>query len=895
MAGEDERQSAAAATSSRERRPRAAKQLSESQAGDNSSFAEHRRRARPSSGPEQSSHARQQRQSPDAGADRDRITTHARDDGITDSRDVQASSSKRQRLSSGATSAASCARRDSLISGDGGDHTIDHARQPNALDQPYHDYDSHPPPLASTATQWPPMTNAAIRTGHSPEPPRTLAAPSAPIALPAQVTTTTTQTSYYPPAAPDLQHPNSYATHASTAATSRYTPRADAPTYTAYDMPHQGDANSPGSSNRHAYNLYQTPLQPSTFPSHQYPSPNPPPHYTQTSASHAYAQQQPQLQDSVYRGTAPPPVSPAYAPVVQSNVDQLAQHQTVSQQQAVVNLLHSLGLSEYTHSLLQNGFDRMESLFDIQEEDFEVLGVRRGHRRMLQRELASLRGIPTSVPLSLSTRDAMTEDESPVMITATAPSSATQHHQPTTVQQTNRATFYLGDNGPPTVVHNSTHNAIAGTSFFTPDATVTASAASKLAATVNDAASATAAASAAAAATAATATGQESTKRRYRRHPKPDPHAPVKPVSAYVAFSHTVREEMKGASFTEIAKTVGERWQAMPKEDREALEAKAANAKEAYIAALAAYKHTPEYAAHQQYLTDFKRKYAQTTLPDSPPRSLSRSGSRAASSSGPNVVPRQLPTPSSTTPSSAPLPSASPSTSSFVPTRDGETSRGQAPSVSSATSYFDDQPTASNNKRRRTDPTQRGDLATNIGASCDVVVTPKVEHSEFESVGAAIDSTADHRNEVNPAVKLTDVARDPRTYQSQSSETGPLDDRSSDSNHAAIVPDPSSFLQTGVDPRNQDQGGQVDVGSDSEEDVLRRKERQAVAVLAQVVAESSSAAAAAARAAASAVKVVESVQHHQGSMSVNSRTIPSGQQRGLSSVRRLVTPDDQDD
>lgn len=61
----------------------------------------------------------------------------------------------------------------------------------------------------------------------------------------------------------------------------------------------------------------------------------------------------------------------------------------------------------------------------------------------------------------------------------------------------------------------------------------------------------------------------EPTKRRYRRHPKTDPYAPVKPVSAYVAFSHVVREELKGASFTEIAKTVGERWQAMPKEEKE--------------------------------------------------------------------------------------------------------------------------------------------------------------------------------------------------------------------------------------------------------------------------------------------------------------------------------------
>lgn len=61
----------------------------------------------------------------------------------------------------------------------------------------------------------------------------------------------------------------------------------------------------------------------------------------------------------------------------------------------------------------------------------------------------------------------------------------------------------------------------------------------------------------------------EPAKRRYRRHPKVDPHAPVKPASAYVEFSNVIREEMKGASFTEIARRVGERWQALSKQEKE--------------------------------------------------------------------------------------------------------------------------------------------------------------------------------------------------------------------------------------------------------------------------------------------------------------------------------------
>lgn len=60
-------------------------------------------------------------------------------------------------------------------------------------------------------------------------------------------------------------------------------------------------------------------------------------------------------------------------------------------------------------------------------------------------------------------------------------------------------------------------------------------------------------------------------KRRYRRHPKPDPNAPVKPVSAFVTFSSNLRNEesLKDKSFAEMSVLVGERWQALPKAVKE--------------------------------------------------------------------------------------------------------------------------------------------------------------------------------------------------------------------------------------------------------------------------------------------------------------------------------------
>ncbi|KAL1595857.1 hypothetical protein SLS60_009547 [Paraconiothyrium brasiliense] len=103
-----------------------------------------------------------------------------------------------------------------------------------------------------------------------------------------------------------------------------------------------------------------------------------------------------------------------------------------------------------------------------------------------------------------------------------------------------------------------------------------------------------------------------SAKRKYRRHPKPDEHAPERPPSAYVIFSNQVRETLKGQdlSFTEIAKIVGERWQVLPADSREACERQANSAKEKYYAELAEYKKTSEYELYQKYLEEFKAKHA---------------------------------------------------------------------------------------------------------------------------------------------------------------------------------------------------------------------------------------------------------------------------------------------
>lgn len=72
------------------------------------------------------------------------------------------------------------------------------------------------------------------------------------------------------------------------------------------------------------------------------------------------------------------------------------------------------------------------------------------------------------------------------------------------------------------------------------------------------------------------------------------------------------RESLKcqQLSFTEIAKAVGERWQALPVDAQEAYEREANAAKKKYHAELAEYKRSPQYKIYQKYLRDFRAEHA---------------------------------------------------------------------------------------------------------------------------------------------------------------------------------------------------------------------------------------------------------------------------------------------
>ena len=101
------------------------------------------------------------------------------------------------------------------------------------------------------------------------------------------------------------------------------------------------------------------------------------------------------------------------------------------------------------------------------------------------------------------------------------------------------------------------------------------------------------------------------TKRKYRRHPKPDENAPERPPSAYVIFSNKIRDDVKdqNLSFTQIAKLVGDRWQKLDPPGKEPYEAQANAAKEKYNILLSTYKKTESYREYTQYLAEFKAKH----------------------------------------------------------------------------------------------------------------------------------------------------------------------------------------------------------------------------------------------------------------------------------------------
>ncbi|KAI4848036.1 hypothetical protein E4T44_04170 [Aureobasidium sp. EXF-8845] len=208
------------------------------------------------------------------------------------------------------------------------------------------------------------------------------------------------------------------------------------------------------------------------------------------------------------------------------------------------SLLKRLDLSRYHDAFVDEGFDTWETLMDITESDLEALGVKLGHRRKLQRAIFEASKDRIFLPLLLNSAS---RDE------ATALDESKKTNPPQLQQQTSNGSqdqdTASRTSGPP-----------------------------------------------------------QRSKRKYRRHPKVDEHAPERPPSAYVIFSNQIRDQLKGQelSFTEIAKLVGERWQELQAHEKEPCEREAQALKDTYYLELRKYKKTPQYQQYQDYLIEFK-------------------------------------------------------------------------------------------------------------------------------------------------------------------------------------------------------------------------------------------------------------------------------------------------
>lgn len=99
-------------------------------------------------------------------------------------------------------------------------------------------------------------------------------------------------------------------------------------------------------------------------------------------------------------------------------------------------------------------------------------------------------------------------------------------------------------------------------------------------------------------------------RRKYRRRPKPDHNAPIRPLTAYAQFAVDIRKKYssQGLSFSEIAKRIGVDWQDMPDNIRDVYLTRAADAKQKHEAKFRKYQETAAYRSYQQYLVDFQKK-----------------------------------------------------------------------------------------------------------------------------------------------------------------------------------------------------------------------------------------------------------------------------------------------
>ncbi|KAG2230861.1 hypothetical protein INT48_009242 [Thamnidium elegans] len=311
--------------------------------------------------------------------------------------------------------------------------------------------------------------------------------------------------------------------------------------------------------------------------------------------------------------------------------------------QNVSDFLNHCHLNQYLDIFLSEGFDSISCLLEITEEDMIFMNVKRGHRRILQREIATKKGIPRHQLLVTNTMEpkyasemtspalkiSMKNNESNYSSNRDQYSNAMLNSNttepllsglmsPRSISSTGGVTSGISGNSSssgPIIMsrsrlqlqqqqqqgrNNDSGNSSGGEGSITQT--------NRVQATVSD--NNTSGISSNEDNDSIDTNESAPIKRKYRRHAKPDRNAPIKPPSAYIMFSNDSRTELKdqNLSFAELAKIVGEQWKNLSHVEKQAYERMAMRAKDEYLADLEQYRQTSQYVHYQDYLNDFKSK-----------------------------------------------------------------------------------------------------------------------------------------------------------------------------------------------------------------------------------------------------------------------------------------------
>ncbi|CDH57466.1 hypothetical protein RO3G_07013 [Lichtheimia corymbifera JMRC:FSU:9682] len=279
----------------------------------------------------------------------------------------------------------------------------------------------------------------------------------------------------------------------------------------------------------------------------------------------------------------------------------------------VKQVLERCKLLQYLETFIAEGFDCLKSLCEISEDDLVALKVKRGHRRLLQREIATAKGIPRNQPLWIRTTGSISAAQSPIssMASPTPPGMANSSTATSTMNNPSDSSGSdsLAPSSNTTVSSGGLRSSKKGAAGQVPQSSNTSSA---FGATLSSSSSSRQnKGSDSSMDDTASSSLPPPPKRRYRRHPKPDRNAPVKPPSAYVMFANDVRSKLKeqNLTFAQLAKATGERWKSLNDTERQRYETMAGEAKKIYNIALEQYKLTPEYKRYQEYLREFRLTY----------------------------------------------------------------------------------------------------------------------------------------------------------------------------------------------------------------------------------------------------------------------------------------------